>query len=90
MANTSSAKKAIRVSERKKLINLKHKKAFREAKKAVKKAILANEPKDKIQALVSKAYKEIDKASKTNILHKNAASRQKSRLVAQVKKSQAK
>ena len=39
MANTKSAKKAIRVSERKSVINLRNKRAYKEARKDVKKAI---------------------------------------------------
>jgi small subunit ribosomal protein S20 len=87
MANTSSAKKAIRVSERKRVINLKHKKAYKEAKKDVKKAVIAGEDKKKVTELVTKAQKEIDKAAKTNIIHKSTAARYKSRLASFVKKN---
>lgn len=79
MANTSSAKKAIRVSERRRIINVRKKRDFRDAKQAVVKAVTQ---KDKTEAtkLLEKAYKEIDKAAKMNIIHKNAAARYKSQL----------
>lgn len=78
MANTSSAKKAIRSSERKKVINIRTKRAFREAAKAV-----TGKGDDK--ANLSKAFKAIDKAAKNNVIHKNTAARYKSALSKKVK-----
>lgn len=83
MANTSSAKKAIRVSLRKQKVNLNRKRAFKDARKEVKKAIEKKDQKKALQ-LLPKAYKEIDKAAKTNVIHKSTAARYKSRLAAKV------
>lgn len=84
MANTSSAKKAIRVSERKRVINLRHRRALKEARKAVTDAVAGKDRKE-AEKLLPLAYKEIDKAAKRNIIHKNTAARYKSRLVAKIK-----
>lgn len=78
MANTKSAKKAIRVSKRKTVINLRKKRAYKAASKNVLKAF-KKEGKVSDEA-ISKAFKEIDKAAKRNIIHKNTAARYKSRL----------
>lgn len=86
MANTKSAKKAIRVSKRRYVINLKRKEAFKDARKAVIKALKAGD-KAGAERLLSKAFKEIDKAAKTDVIHKNAAARYKSRLAKQVAKA---
>ncbi len=79
MANTSSAKKAIRVAARKTVINLRHKRAYKDARKDVMDAVLAKNKKE-ATTLLSKAFKEIDKAAKSNIIHKNTAARYKSSL----------
>lgn len=84
MANTKSAKKAIRVSERKRVINLRKKREYREAKKAVVKAVLAKD-KSLAQSSLSLAYKAIDKAAKGNVLHKNTAARYKAQLAKMLK-----
>lgn len=78
MANTKSAKKAIRVSKRKTVINLRKKRAY----KAASKNVLKTFKKDgKVSdESMDKAFKEIDKAAKRNIIHKNTAARYKSRL----------
>ncbi len=80
MANTASAKKEIRAQRRKTQKNLKHKRAFRAAKKEVDKAIESGK-KTKVDTAVQKYYKTIDKASKVDALHKNTAARYKSRLM---------
>lgn len=79
MANTKSAKKAIRVSGRKAVINLRSRRDFKEARKGVKKAIDAKDKKG-AEKLLPVAFKEIDKAAKRNILHKSTAGRYKSNL----------
>ena len=84
MANTSSAKKAIRVSAKKTSINARRKKAFKAARKAVLDAIKSSDKKE-AKALMPKAQKEIDKAVKSNIITKNTAARYKSRLVSKIK-----
>ncbi|GAB4284390.1 MAG: 30S ribosomal protein S20 [Candidatus Dojkabacteria bacterium] len=84
MANTSSAKKAIRSSARKKVFNERRKKAYKAARKAVIKAIEKGN-KEEAMKLIPAAYKAIDKAAKANTIHKKTAARYKSRLVAKVK-----
>jgi small subunit ribosomal protein S20 len=79
MANTSSAKKAIRVTERKTVINLRAKRAFKQSRKNVLKAIL-DDSNTNTAELLSDAFKKIDKAAKRNIIHKNTAARYKSSL----------
>ena len=85
MPITKSAKKALRVSKRKQIFNLKRKDSVRSAIKNVKKA--AGKSKDEALKALSLAYKHLDKAAKKGVLKKNAASRKKSRLAALVKKS---
>ncbi|MCA9380101.1 30S ribosomal protein S20 [Candidatus Dojkabacteria bacterium] len=85
MANTSSAKKAIRVSARRKKVNSINKENFRTAKKAVLKAVADNKPSQAKKLLV-KAYSALDTASKKKTLHKQTVSRYKSRLAKQVNK----
>lgn len=80
MANTSSAKKAIRVSKRKSVINLRTKRAYKQATKNVLKAVAGKGKKQDPKDLLSSAFQTIDKAAKRNIIHKNTASRYKSRL----------
>lgn len=78
MANTKNAKKAIKVSARKRERN----KAVRTGiKNTFKKALtgLAEGAKDVAQ-LVNAAAAEIDKAVTKGVVHKNKAARKKSRL----------
>lgn len=85
MAITTSAKRAVRVSKRKKVYNDRRKKALKETLKEVRTLATATSKKEAMAAL-SKAYQAIDKAAKTNVIKKNTASRKKSRLAAAVKK----
>jgi len=84
MANTKSAKKAVRSSIRKTTINLRIRRAYKAARKAVLEAVTKKDKKD-AEALLPKAYKEIDKAAKKNIIHKNTAARYKSNLSSRIK-----
>jgi small subunit ribosomal protein S20 len=79
MANTRSAKKAIRSQARKRLYNLKRLTEFRQVRKLIKKAI-ENKNLEEANKLLPLAYKKIDKAAKTRAISKNAANRYKSRL----------
>lgn len=67
-----SAKKALRQSKRKKLVN---DRVLRQARRVVKKARTSATPD-----LIKKAYSALDRAVKKNVIHKNKASRLKSRL----------
>lgn len=83
MANTKSAKKAIRVSARKKKVNTEIKRSYRTARSQVVKAVSANE-KAEAEKLLVEAYSKIDTAAKKGTLHRNTANRYKSRLAQQV------
>jgi small subunit ribosomal protein S20 len=85
MANTKSAKKAIRVAKRRSVINLRLKRALKTSTKEVKKAVVKGGDKD-LNALLKQAYKDIDKAAKKNLIHKNAAARYKSNVAKAVNK----
>ena len=79
MAITSSAKKAIRVSARKRVFNMQRKEAINDVVKKVKRFV-ALKNKSEAQVLLPEAYRAIDKAVKTKFLKKNAGARKKSRL----------
>ncbi len=82
MPNLQNAKKALRVSARKRVLNDRRRRAMKVAVKSVKATKTAEE--------LSKAYQAIDKAAKRGVIKKNTASRKKSRLAAEIKKAQAK
>jgi small subunit ribosomal protein S20 len=85
MAITKSAKKAIRSSARKRVFNQRRKAVLHDEVKAVKKLVAAKDQKG-AQKLLPAAYQAIDKAVKRGVIKKNTAARQKSRLVASIKK----
>ena len=88
MAITSSAKKAIRSSEKKRVFNARRKATVYKSTKAVRQAVTA---KDATQAaeLLRTAYKAIDKAAKRGVIKKNTAARKKSRLAKAITKAAA-
>ena len=79
MPITTSAKKALRQSKRKRVQNLRRLRTFRDVTKEVRELNAAGK-KTEAQAALSKAYQALDKAAKTHVIKKNAASRKKSRL----------
>lgn len=78
MPNTKSAAKAMRQAQRRRAINLKVKDKFKTAGKNLKKLIKAGSQKDAVEALKD-AMSTLDKAVKKGVIHKNTASRKKSR-----------
>ena len=80
MPITSSAKKALRSSKKKKVFNLNRKDEMQSVVKEYKKLVLAKKDKE-ANALIPKLQKAIDKAEKRGIIKKNTASRKKSRLM---------
>lgn len=78
MSITSSATKAIRVSKRKRVFNLRRKNEIEKQLKAFRKAVIAKD-NAVAQKLVPQVYKALDKAAKTGFIKANAASRIKSR-----------
>ena len=85
MPRTTSAKKALRQSDTRRVRNVRRKRSLRDALKKLEKALIA---KNKIEAekLYPIAQKAIDKSAKNGILKKNTASRMKSRLSSLLKK----
>lgn len=79
MPITSSAKKALRQAQRRRVRNLKRREAIVSVVRKIKKAVAAGK-KDEAKALLPQAYKAFDKAAQRNVIHKNAAARKKSRL----------
>lgn len=87
MPNTKSAIKAARQNIRRRVVNLAALDKIKKTSKQVKKLVTGGKLDDAKKAL-SQAFASLDKAAKKNIIHKNTASRLKSRLsrlVAKVK-----
>ncbi len=78
MPITKSAKKAIRVSSRKKGYNDLLKRKMKELMKKIEKTAKAD--KKEAEKILSSAFAAIDKAAKRGVIKKNNASRKKSRL----------
>ncbi len=86
MAITSSAKKAIRSSARKRVFNLRRQKDLTDTTKALLKAIAAKDVAG-AEKLLPTAYKAIDKAMKRGVIKKNTAANKKSRLALALKRA---
>lgn len=86
MPITKSAKKAIKVSARRKVENDLVRAKVKNAVKGLKSAVTKNE--GKAEDLLQAAYRELDLAAKKHVIHKNKASRLKSRLAKTVAKGQ--
>ncbi len=84
MPITSSAKKAIRVSKRKKLVNDRRTRDMKDTIKKLEKAVKAGK-KDEAVKMMSAAFQAVDKAAKRGVIKKNTAGRKKSRLARLVK-----
>jgi small subunit ribosomal protein S20 len=80
MPITSSAKKALRASKRKKVFNDRRKKELQNVVKEYKK-LLISKATEEAQKLLPKVQKALDKAAKSGLIKKNNASRKKSRLM---------
>jgi ribosomal protein S20 len=85
MPNTSSAKKALRGSLKKKGFNLITKAKIKNALKDFRK-VLTTSPAE-YQTTLSKAFSALDKAVKSNFIPKGRADRKKARLAAQAAKA---
>lgn len=79
MAITSSAKKAHRASLRKRVFNLRRKRAIDSVVKKIKK-LVAEKKIEEARRTLPLAYKAYDKAAKEHTIKKGAADRKKSRL----------
>ena len=85
MPITTSAKKALRGSKRKRGFNFVKKELLNKAVKKVKKLVAEKKTKE-AEAMMPEVQKIIDKSVKTGLLKKNTAARKKSRIVAMIKK----
>ncbi len=79
MANTKSAKKSIRVQERRRQRNVKVRTGIKTVMKKARTAIEGNE--DDVAEAVKAACSAIDRAVVKGVVHKNTAARKKSRLM---------
>lgn len=84
MANTAQARKRARQSEKRRLHNASRKSLLRTRIKNVVKAIESGD-KTAAQAAYTQAVPIIDRMVNTNMIHKNKASRHKSRLHTRIK-----
>jgi small subunit ribosomal protein S20 len=84
MANTKGARKAARQSDKRREHNASQRSTLRTAIKSVQKAIEAGD-KVKAQEVYRKSVSVLDRIADKKIIHKNKASRHKSRLAAQIK-----
>ncbi len=82
MANVKSAIKNAKKAEKRHLLNQSKKSQF---KTAIKKALTSAQKGEDASELISEAFSKLDKAAKIGTIHKNQASRRKSRLVKKVK-----
>ena len=79
MPNNAQAKKRLRQNEKRKVHNKGIKSRMRGQIRKVREAVAAGDS-EKAQAEFRVAAKRLDKAASLNLIHKNAASRSKSRL----------
>ena len=80
MANTKSAKKELRKAARRRVFNLRRKRAMKRIIKEVRK-LIEEKQKEKALELIPALYKAIDKAAKRGVIKKNTAARKKSRIL---------
>lgn len=85
MPNIKSAKKRVKVTEKKTLINLSHKTALKTAIKKFEAAVALGD-KENAQTLFNDAVKKLDRGVSQGILHKNNAARKKSQLALKLAK----
>lgn len=85
MAITSSAKKALRASKKKRVFNLRRKSAIEKQLKDFRKLVVAKK-KAEAEKMIPSLYQALDKAVKTNYVKANTSARLKSRAMASLKK----
>jgi small subunit ribosomal protein S20 len=88
MPNIASAKKRARQNEKRRLRNKARKSAIRTLEKKVR-ALVAEKKFDEAIKASQKLASLVDKAAKTNLVHRNAASRKKSRIAGLINKASA-
>lgn len=85
MPNTKSAKKALRVAEKNQVFNKVRKSKIKNSLKEFRKSL--TESLETAQEALSKVFSNLDKAAKGKTIKKQNASRKKSRLTKQLKKT---
>ncbi len=90
MPNTKSAEKRLRQNQARRTRNRAVKSEIKTRYRKVVEALEATTPAEQLTQMVREAAKRFDQAAAKGIIHRNAASRLKSRLVARVKKAAAK
>jgi small subunit ribosomal protein S20 len=83
LANTQSAIKRIRSSERKRKINQVHRSKARTYVRRTRRLIAAGQL-DEAEVMALQATSALDKAAQKGVIHKNNAARRKSRLMRQL------
>ena len=86
MAITKSAKKAKRVSVRRRVINDRRRRTMKETVKTVRDNVVKKDTKQAAKDLAL-AYKALDKAVKSGVIKKGNANRKKSRLAKAIAKA---
>jgi small subunit ribosomal protein S20 len=84
MANTYSAIKRVRATERRTEVNRKNKTRLRHQIRAMRRALTGKDGKA-AAALLPKTFSEIDRSAKLGVIKKNTAARYKSKLHLKVK-----
>lgn len=84
MPQTSSAKKALRVSARRRVINDRWREKLRTLERTFKKALAAKQA-DEARSVLTKVQSVVDRMARRHIVHKNTAARKKSRFAALLK-----
>ena len=85
MANTYSAIKRVRQTERRTEVNRKNKTRLRHSIRAMRRALAGKDAKTAAPALLPQTFSEIDRSAKLGIIKKNTAARYKSKLHLKVK-----
>jgi small subunit ribosomal protein S20 len=86
VANSKSAEKRARTNERRRIRNQSYKSATRTMVRKAERAVAAGTP-EVMATAVGDAISKLDKAAGKGIIHRNAAARKKSRLMAKLNKA---
>jgi len=87
MAITKAAKKALRQSLRRKVVNLKKKRTLKDLLREIN-SLISGKSAEEAKKLLPQAYKLLDKAAKGGLIKKGNADRRKSRLARAIIKIQ--
>jgi len=84
MPNLKTAKKNLRKTKKRTVLNKQYKNKIDYLLRKIKKGV--KERAKNLQELLSSLYKAVDKAAKENVIHKNKANRIKSKMAKLIKK----